>query len=101
MQLIYWDHINDDAKNNFYAADEIKYIRLMNIIWVAVASCFFVIEWMQIYILGGFREYWAASRWFEFLWCPTQVLYFYLKIKFTDESYPLIDYVDSALLADK
>ena len=100
FQLLYLDHINNDPKTHFYDKDQDKYIIVCNLICMGVAGVFFIIELIQVYILGPV-EYWTGARAYEFMWFFVQTLYCLLKLKFTNQGFPLIDYITSAEQAEE
>jgi hypothetical protein len=60
-----------------------------------IAFGFFLIEIIQARVLG-LREYLSDARSYEIAWFFFQVLYFLMKISYPSQSFPLMDYVDSA-----
>jgi len=90
--------MNDNNEENNYEIGESKKIIICNIACMLICSGFFIIELIQISILG-FSNYWNESRAFELFWFPIQLIYFYFKLQYPNESYPLVDYTGSADLA--
>ena len=62
---------------------------------MVIAFGFFLIEIIQARVLGLW-EYLSDARSYEIGWFFFQVLYFLMKISYPDQSFPLLDYVDSA-----
>jgi len=62
-----------------------------------IAFGFFLIELIQTRV-RGFWDYMKDDRSFEIVWFFVQVLYFIMKVSYPDQSFPLLDYVDSAEL---
>lgn len=72
-------------------------IILCNLICIVIAFGFFAIEVIQTRV-RGFWDYMKDDRSFEIAWFFLQVIYFLMKVFYPDQSFPLLDYVDSAEL---
>jgi hypothetical protein len=72
-------------------------IILCNLISIVIAFGFFCIEIVQTRKLGWW-DYLTGDRSYEILWFFLQVVYFVMKVRYPDQSFPLLDYVDSAEL---
>lgn len=66
MQLLLYDHISDRAEDNFYV-DDTSQIIFCNVICIAVAFIFFIIELIQMYVLGVI-PYLKDARSYEIIW---------------------------------
>ena len=99
FQLLYLDHISDKLEDKYYNDTQEPYVIICNTICVVIAAAFFYIEIIQIKVLG-FWLYWEDARAYELYWFPVQIVYFLMKVAYPDQSFPILDYVDSAELAN-